>query len=63
MAIKNNQTGRRGTMRTSVSLKLNDYEHIAQIAAQKKVSIAWVIREAVEKYLDARSPLFRTETH
>lgn len=45
--------------RASFSLKSRDYDDIARIAAQKKVSIAWVIREAVEKYLEERSPLFK----
>ena len=47
------------TTRASVSLRSEDYEHIARIAVQKKVSIAWVIREAVEKYLEDRAPLFK----
>ena len=59
-AVKS-QNGLKAIMRTSVSLKYADYEHVAQIAAQKKVSIAWVIREAVEKYLEAKAPLFKTE--
>lgn len=49
------------TVRTSVSLRNVDYGQVAEIAAQKKVSIAWVIREAVETYLEAREPLFKSE--
>lgn len=62
MPVTRSQNGSGETTRTSVSLKHTDYEHIAQIAAQKKVSIAWVIREAVEKYLEAKAPLFKAET-
>ena len=50
-----------GTARTSVSLKKADLAHITQIARQKKVSKAWVIREAIEKYLEDRTPLFKSE--
>lgn len=59
--MRRNQSAaeQREMTRASVSLKSEDYEHIARIAAQKKVSIAWVIREAVEKYLEDRSPLFK----
>jgi predicted DNA-binding ribbon-helix-helix protein len=50
-----------GTVRTSVSLKRLDYQEIERIADQKKVSIAWVIREAVEDYLKDRAPLFKSQ--
>jgi len=29
------------------------------IARRKRVSIAWVIRDAVDKYLSAEAPLFQ----
>jgi metal-responsive CopG/Arc/MetJ family transcriptional regulator len=44
--------------RTTVSLPTVDYEELEQIARRKKVSIAWVIRDAVENYLAQQSPLF-----
>jgi hypothetical protein len=49
------------TTRASVSLASADYEQIARIASQKKVSIAWVIREAVEVYLESKAPLLSTK--
>ncbi len=48
-----------GMSRASVSLPVEDYAEIERIAQQNRVSIAWVIREAVTQYLAERSPLFR----
>lgn len=61
MEAKKRQDGRAKSTRTSVSLSDTDYQYVAKIAAQKKVSIAWVIREAVERYLEANEPLFNPE--
>lgn len=47
------------TRRTSVTFPNRDYSELERIAARKKVSVAWVVREAVEKYLSEEEPLFR----
>lgn len=44
--------------RASVSFPPGLYHTLEAIAKQKKVSIAWVVREAAEKYVDAQWPLF-----
>ena len=44
--------------RTSVSFDPVVYKALADVAAKKKVSIGWVVREAVEKYLGDEFPLF-----
>lgn len=46
------------TPRTSVSIPPDLYQTLQDIAKQKKVSVAWVIREAAEKYVEAQWPLF-----
>lgn len=46
-------------VRVSVSFKRPDYAELEAVAREKKVSIAWVVRDAVNAYLTARSPLFR----
>lgn len=46
--------------RASVSFPPEVYQYLEQLSAQKKVSIAWVVREAVEKYLADQFPLFGT---
>jgi len=45
------------TARASVSLPKALYETLGRIARQKKVSVAWVIREAAEKYVADQWPL------
>lgn len=54
-ATKNGVSSKR--IRTSVSISLEDYREIEDLAAQKKVSVAWVVRDAVEQYLAKRRPL------
>ena len=34
------------------------YETLEGIAKKKKVSLAWVVREAVDNYIEAKWPLF-----
>ena len=43
----------------SVSFDAADYEDLRKIAGEKRVSLAWVVRDAVAAYLYRRSPLFR----
>ena len=51
------QTSADVPIRVSVSLGANDYALLKVIAKSKRVSLAWVVRDAVSDYLDARSPL------
>jgi hypothetical protein len=44
--------------RTSVTLPAEIYASLEIIAKQKKVSMAWVIRDAAEKYVSEQWPLF-----
>lgn len=45
------------TVRASVSLRPDLYHTIEAIARQKRVSAAWVLRDAVENYVAAQWPL------
>lgn len=45
-------------VRASVSLKREVYSELERIAESKKVSVAWVLRDAVEKYMADQWPLF-----
>lgn len=47
------------TVRTSVTVSAGDYREIEAIAERKKVSVAWVVRDAVEQYLAREFPMFR----
>lgn len=46
-----------GTSRISISLPDEVYNVIKQIAVDKKVSIAWVIRDALSEYLSKKEEL------
>jgi len=43
-------------VRASISFPPGLYETLEEIAKQKKVSLAWVVRDAAEKYI-AEQPL------
>ena len=43
--------------RASVSFPPNVYDELEKLAAAKKVSLAWVVREAAEKYVADQWPL------
>lgn len=45
------------TPRASVTFPLELYKTLEQIAKQQKVSIAWVVRDAAEKYVADKWPL------
>jgi metal-responsive CopG/Arc/MetJ family transcriptional regulator len=49
--------------RTSVTLPTEIYISLESIAKQKKVSMAWVIRDAAEKYVSEQWPLFAGAKH
>ena len=48
------------TVRTSVSLPREHYNILASVAEQNRVSVAWVVRDAVARYVEDRWPLLRT---
>lgn len=39
------------TVRASISFAPEDYEQLERLATEKKVSLAWVVREAVSLYI------------
>lgn len=53
--------GKKTNVRTSVTLSADDYSELERIAEKKKVSVAWVVREAVDSYLNQEAPLLRNE--
>lgn len=50
-------TGDRRTVRTTISFSADVHDVLQRIAKQKRVSLAWVVRDAVETYINDRSPL------
>lgn len=45
-------------VRASISFPPEVYKTLEGIAKEKKVSLAWVVREAAEKYIEEQWPLF-----
>lgn len=46
------------TLRASVSFPRELYATMERIAKAKKVSVAWIVRDAAEKYVGDQWPLF-----
>lgn len=46
------------THRLSVSLTADQHTELSEIAEENKVSVAWVVREAIERLLIDERPLF-----
>jgi predicted DNA-binding protein len=43
--------------RLSVSLTADQYQHLTELARKNRVSVAWVVREAIERLLRDDMPL------
>jgi hypothetical protein len=50
-------TTRSRSIRVSVTFPRDQYELLDRIAREKKVSVAWVARDAVDRYLSEQWPL------
>jgi len=46
------------SVRATISFPPEMYQTLEGIARQKKVSLAWVVREAVDQYVTDKWPLF-----
>ena len=44
-------------VRASISFPSDLYDTLDEIAKQKKVSLAWVVRDAAERYVAVKKPL------
>lgn len=47
------------TVRATISFPSEIYQTLEDIARRKKVSLAWVVREASEQYIGDKWPLFK----
>jgi hypothetical protein len=45
------------TKRTTFTIDSCDMDELESIAAEKRVSVAWVIRDCIKHYLSERAPL------
>lgn len=44
--------------RVSVTFPPEQYRYLRHVARTRRVSLAWVVRDAVEHYMDSKTPLF-----
>lgn len=51
MGAKNMKMQSTRPVRASISFPPDQYKKLEEIARQKKVSLAWVVRDAADKYL------------
>ncbi len=49
------------SVRASISFPRELYQTLEDIARQKKVSLAWVVRDAAEHYVSDKWPLFKRQ--
>lgn len=54
-----NSQNEASSVRATISFPSDVYATLDEIAKQKKVSLAWVVREATEKYLADKWPLLK----
>jgi metal-responsive CopG/Arc/MetJ family transcriptional regulator len=47
------KAGEKDVVRVSISFPPELYSHLEELARQKKVSLAWVVRDAAEKYVES----------
>lgn len=45
------------TVRCSISFPTEQYDELERLAKSKKVSLAWVVRDAMDRYLAEQWPL------
>ncbi|MCC6387401.1 MAG: ribbon-helix-helix protein, CopG family [Dehalococcoidia bacterium] len=50
---------RKESVRVSATVPVSDHTELERIAQAKRVSFAWVVRDAIAQYLAAQEPLFR----
>jgi predicted transcriptional regulator len=48
------------TVRASIGFPAEMYKSLEDIAKEKKVSVAWIVRDATEQYVARRWPLLST---
>lgn len=56
--MSDSQQRSEASVRATISFPPEMYQTLEGIARQKKVSLAWVVREAVEQYVTDKWPLF-----
>jgi predicted DNA-binding ribbon-helix-helix protein len=61
LASKQHHPALKEGTRASVTFPADLYAELERIAGEKKVSVAWVVGDAVERYIEAQYSLFRSQ--
>jgi metal-responsive CopG/Arc/MetJ family transcriptional regulator len=64
MTTKKTRAGKTKTLRApriSITFPPDLYQTLELIAREKKVSLAWVVRDAAEKYITEQKPTIRKQ--
>ena len=61
-AKRPNKGAQAHTVRASISFPEEQYKVLEMIAAENKVSLAWVVRDALDAYLKSKWPLLSQGT-
>ncbi len=56
-----NENEDKSTHRLSVSLTASQHHELSEIAKRNRVSVAWVVREAIDRLLKDEMPLLHME--
>lgn len=56
-AKRNDSGAHERTVRASISFPEEQYQVLEMLATENKVSLAWVVRDAIDSYLKSRWPL------
>jgi hypothetical protein len=58
ISVRRQEADAVASVRATISFPSDRYATLEEIAKRKKVSLAWVVREAVDAYIAAKWPLF-----
>ena len=60
--VKKKKASSKAAIRASISFPPGIYETLESMAREKKVSLAWIVREAAEQYIGDKWPLLKSKS-
>lgn len=57
-AVEAPSPGEGESVRLSITLSVEQHQYLERVAKRQRVSLAWVVRDAIRRYMDAAAPLF-----
>ena len=59
--VQSNSGNSEQTIRASISFPELQYAELERMAKEQRVSLSWVVRDAVQEYIKTRWPLFEAQ--